>query len=99
MTGSGLHLRGGLGGTHATGRVLAADTDTDEESPRGEHVEHADRLALEIGAGSQCGEDDEDDGGAEQRVGARPAVRQVAKGELADDGTGESDGRDVLRRI
>ena len=65
-----------------------------EEAPDGQHGEHACGLAVVVGAGGQGGEDDEYDRGHEQRVGARPAVRQHAEDELADDGAGEGDGAD-----
>lgn len=81
-----------LGATHGTGRVLAANTDTDEETPCSQHVEHADSIAVVVGASSQSSEDEKDDGGDKQRVGARPAVSKDTEEQLANDGTGEDDG-------
>lgn len=64
---------------------LTSDTNTDKESPSSEHVEHANRVAFVVRAGRQCGEDDEDNGRDEQRVGARPVVRKEAEQQLAND--------------
>lgn len=70
-----------------------------EKAPRGQDVEHADGVTLEVRPGGECGEDHEDDGRDEKRVGARPVVGKPAKGQLADDGAGESDVTDVLLGI
>ncbi len=69
---------------------------THKESPGGEDVEHADGVAVVVRSGGEGGEDDQDDGRHHQRAGARPVVREVAKGKLADDSAGEGDGADDL---
>lgn len=78
------------------GERRTANAHADKEAPRRQHVEHADRLALVVGARGEGREDDEDDGRQQQRVVARPVVRGEAKDELADDGTGKGDVGDVL---
>lgn len=52
-----------------------------------------------VRARGQRSEDDEDDGGHEQRVGARPAVGQEAKEQLADDGADKGNVRDILAGV
>lgn len=73
-----------------------ANADTDEESPGSEHGEHALSLALEVRAGSEGSEENEDDGRCYEGIVAGPAIREVAEEELADDSAGESDTRDIL---
>lgn len=57
---------------------------THEEAPGGQHVEHADRVAVVVRAGGQGREDDEDGRRGQQRVGPRPLVRREAEEQLAD---------------
>lgn len=51
---------------------------------------------MPVGGGSKGGEDDEDDGGDEKGVDARPFICQVAEKELADDGAGKGNRRDIF---
>lgn len=97
MARAGLELTGRLGGANATRRVFASYSDTDKEAPRREHVEHAVCGTFIVGAGRERREDDEDNGRQEERVGARPAVGEVAEEQLADDDAGKGDGGDILR--
>lgn len=74
--------------------MRTSNTDADKESPGGQHVEHADGVAMPVGAGGEGGEDDEDGGGGDEGVGSRPVVRGEAKDELAEDGAGKGDAGD-----
>lgn len=77
-------------------KTHTSNTNTHKEAPGSQHVEHAHSIAVIVRARGQRRKDDEDDGGHEQRVGARPAVGQEAKEELADDGADKGNVRDIL---
>ena len=51
---------------------------------------------MPVGTGGQSGEDDQDDGGDQKRIGSRPVVGQPAKGKLANDGAGKCDVTDIV---
>lgn len=79
------------------GSILSTPTsnaDTNEESPGGKHVEHADGIPMPVGASSECGEDDEDGRGGYERMRSGPVVRGEAKDELPEDCTGECNAGD-----
>lgn len=77
-------------------RKQTSDADTDKEAPCRQDVEHAHGIAHPVRARGEGGEDDEDNGGEGQRVGARPVVGEEAKEQLADDDAGKSDAGDIL---
>lgn len=74
--------------------TLTSNTDTDEESPGGKHVEHADGVPMPVGASGECGEDDEDCCGGDERMRSRPVVRGETKDELTENCAGERDAGD-----
>lgn len=76
-----------------------SNANTDKESPGSQHVEHANRLAVPVRASGQGSKDDEDDGGHEQRVGARPAIGQEAKEELSNDGADKGNVGHILAGV
>lgn len=68
---------------------------THEESPGGQNVEHANRVTMVVRPRSERGKHHQDNGRDEQRVGARPVVREPSKCQLANDGAGEGDITDI----
>lgn len=76
-----------------------SNANTDKESPSGQHVEHANRVAMVVRASSQSSEDNQDDGGHEQRVGTRPAIGQEAKEQLSNDGADKGNVRHILAGV
>lgn len=52
-----------------------------------------------VRASGQGSEDNEDDGGHEQRVGTRPAIGQEAKQQLAHDGADKGNVRHILAGV
>ena len=95
MTGAFLELTTGLGTANGSSRILSAYANAHEESPCRQDVEHANRVALEVRSGGQRGEDDEDDGGHDQGVLARPVITQEPEQELTHDRAGEGNVGDV----
>ena len=61
-----------------------------------ERVEHPHRRMGEINPSGQGGEDEQTNRREQQRVLARPLVRQVAEQELPDDGSGEGNVAQVM---
>lgn len=70
MASAGFQFAGGFRAGNTASGVLAANADTNKESPSNEHVEHADRITVPVGAGSKGCEEEKDTSGGEQRVGA-----------------------------
>lgn len=80
-------------------RKRTSNANANKESPGSQHVEHANRLAVPVGASGQSSEDNEDDGGHEQRVGARPEIGQEAKKQLSNDGADKGNVGDILAGV
>lgn len=79
-------------------RVFSSDSNPDQEAVRGQGSEHAGQRPPTVRTGTQGGEDDEDDGGNEQRVLSRPLITGISEDQLAQHGSGKGDGGDVLQR-
>lgn len=71
---------------------------THKKTPCGQHIKHADGLTLVVRPRSERGKHHQDDGRDEQRVGARPVVREPPKCQLANDGACERDVGDIFLR-
>lgn len=69
---------------------------THEEAPSCQDVEHANRVAPVVRPRSERGKHHQDDGRDQQRVGARPVVREPPKRQLANDRPGKGDIPDIL---
>jgi len=95
-----LQLARSLGTRYTACRIFTSDTDTKQEAEsRQGSKETLDTSMGTIRACSESSEDDEDDGGDQKGVPARPVIAKVAKCELTHDSSGECDGRDVALRV
>lgn len=80
-----------------TGRVLAANPNTQKETVSRESSEKTILAAMvAIGPRTQRSEDNEDDGRSHQRPLARPVITRNTENQLADDRPREGDGGDIL---
>lgn len=90
-------LTGTFGRRDRTGRVLAANTNTQKETVSRESSEETILTAMvAIGPCTQRGEDNENDGRSNQRPPARPVITGNTENQLAYDRPRESDGGDIL---
>lgn len=76
-----------------------SNADTDKEPPGSQHVEHANGIAMVVGASSQGCKDNEDSGGHQQRIVARPAIGQEAKQQLSNDSASKGNVGHVLAGV
>lgn len=72
---------------------------THKEAPGRHDVEHADGIAVIVRPGGEGREDEENHGREQQRVGARPLVRQIAKSKLPDHRAGKGNIAQVVLRV
>ena len=95
-----LQLPRSLGARHTACGIFASDTDAKQEAvSRQGSKEALDTSMGTVRARSESGEDDEDDGGGQKGVPARPVIAEVAKCELTHDSSGECNGRDIALRV
>jgi hypothetical protein len=82
---------------HRTRRVFPSNTNSNEKAVCGQSCKHALKTAM-VPVRTSCkgGEDNQDHGGEEKGIFARPFVTEVTKQKLSKDSSGKGDGRDVL---
>src|SRR6202044_2018177 len=91
-----LQLARSLSARYAACRIFPSNTDTEQEAiSRQGSKEALDTSMGTVRTCSESSEDDENDGGGQKGVPARPVIAEVAKCELTHDSSGECDGRDV----
>lgn len=73
-----------------------SDTDAYKETPGGQYIKHANRVAAVVGRRGEGCKDDENNSRYDERVGSRPAVGKEAKQQLANDGTSKRNVSNIL---
>lgn len=73
---------------------------TEEKAIRHQRSKEAlDAIMGAVGTCAEYGKDDDDNSRDKERISARPGVAEVAKGELANDGTYKGDRGDIILSV